>query len=91
MSSKVTLVSTKFESVTGTTFGFRLYDDYGQTYCNNMDAAEWSVMDDMKLLNFALENITDESDKILDNLKDMSEGITINGNYYDYEEIEQYL
>jgi|CXWL01.1.fsa_nt_gi hypothetical protein len=91
MSAKVNLVATEFKSYLGVTYGFRLYDDYGQTYANNIDAAEWSVLDDMKLLQFALENTNENSDSIFDNVRDMGEGITINGNYYDHEEIQQYL
>lgn len=38
MSNRVTLIRTTFKDITGESKGYRLYDDYAQTYFNTLDS-----------------------------------------------------
>ena len=87
----ITLVSTTFLNKDGEkSFGFRLYDEYGQTYCNcwgpDFSLPE-SFANDMETLKQAL--LCDQQD-----VKDMlhavainRDGIFVDDQWYDWDEI----
>lgn len=87
------LVATKFDRyVTGTvTFGFCLYDEYGQYYDNNMES---KCEDDLDLLEWAIQNHSPKNcanDDISNALRDIQEeesDIEINGEVYTWDQIK---
>ena len=78
--SKITVESTQFTNVSGeVTYGVRVYDDYGQDYCN---LAEAMITDDMQTYAFAKEMGVKGIEFAEDN------GAMINGTWYDADELE---
>ena len=91
MSNQVTLMATTFTQPASTvpdTHGFRMYDSYSKTYDNN---SESPIMDDIELLQYALSVEDEIVTGMIDHLKSMEKGMTINGVWYDYDEIKVYL
>lgn len=90
MSNPVTLVATTFNAhVCGTvTHGFRIYDNEGQSYDNN---SESPISDDLELLDYALTVDSPDVQAIFDFLKENESGITINNQYYDWDEIKDHF
>jgi hypothetical protein len=91
MSNRVNLVSTKFVNTKqgNATYGFRMYDDEEQEYDNT-----WSMIpeDDLDVFKKVLE----ESDNLgvmamLDFLDSNKEGIYIDSNWYEWEQIEHFF
>ena len=71
-------------------YGYRIYDDYGQSYNNRLN--EDQIKNDMVLLEQVCHNLEDTvAAGIIDCMIEDNYGITINGNYYDYEEIKDQL
>lgn len=87
MSSKVILQGTSFVSVNGgTTYGFRLYDEYAKVYDNN---SETLIEDDLELLKYAASvEDTDGTQAILNFVFEQETGMEINGTWYDWDEIK---
>ena len=91
--SKLCLVATKFENIAqgDVSYGFRMYDDYMTAYDNLMKAPE---LDDLKLLEYALNTYVKGSSSdgeicgALLYLKESENGIEINGEWYDWEQIK---
>ena len=81
------LVATEFKNtVEGTsTFGFRLYDSYGKTYGNGSSVP---IEGDLALLEYALTDMDEETKLAFDNIKEMQNGLNINGTWYDWDEIK---
>jgi hypothetical protein len=91
MSSPVTLVATTFTPTSAplsNTYGFRIYDGYSQRYDNNAKAP---ITDDMKLLEYARSIHCDDIKAMLDFVKEEHTGMEINCQWYDYDEIKDYL
>ena len=83
----MTLTSTEFKNLSdGTsTFGFRLYDEYGKTYDNLLDKP---IEGDVALLLYALDC---GDPAVVTELKDNHtawDGLTINGTWYDAIELD---
>jgi hypothetical protein len=94
MSNTTCLVATKFTNIAQEneeSYGFRLYDNYGQNYDN---LAEGPITDDLELLKWAIENhppCASNDDDIADALGDVksnASGMEINGKWYDWDEIK---
>ena len=88
MSNRVNLVSTKFVNVKENceTFGFRMYDDNVQTYDNTWD---FIPDDDLDVLTKVILNSnTDLVEEMLDYIHSNEIGISIDGEWYDWEQIE---
>lgn len=87
MSNKTSLVRTKFTDLaTGEeTFGFRIYCDYSNGYCNIFKNKPDD--DDLDFLAMAVEMANGETKNIFENLKN-GFGINIDGIWYDYDEIQ---
>lgn len=89
MSNFISLVSCKFTDTDGAeTYGFRIYDDYSKDYDNNSGSL---ITDDLNLLEYAVSVVTDQGRSIIEWLKIEQCGITINGTYFEYEQIKQLL
>jgi hypothetical protein len=89
MSSNTTLEATTFEPLRGAkTYGFRMYDDYSKTYDNNSSSL---IVDDMELLEYAIGCGDSEVTGMIEFLSENEQGMTINGTWYDYEEIKIYF
>ena len=90
MSNSINLVATTFVAhaqETKDTHGFRYYDDYCKGYCNQ---AEAPIEDDLELLAYAIEVGPDYDalSALLDHVASGEHGVTINGQYYDWDEIK---
>lgn len=87
MSNPVTLVATTFDShVCGTkTHGFRIHDNEAQCYDNN---SESPISDDLELLDYALTVDNPDIKALLDFVKEHEKGMTINSQYYEWDEIK---
>ena len=87
---KVTLVATTFEAtVCGTkTYGFCIYDEYGQFYDNT---SETPIIDDMDLLCFAKENDSSDIKCLFDFIQENTTDMTINNTHYYWDEIKKYF
>jgi uncharacterized protein YbaR (Trm112 family) len=90
MSNQITIEATKFVNVKGDgeTLGFRMYDDYGQTYCNTLESIP---DDDLDLLRLVLDNTDDISAAMFEHIKDNESDICINGEYYGWKTIKPIL
>lgn len=89
MSNSVNLVATKFVSATGEeTFGFRMYDNYGDVYDN---LAESLITDEIELLEYAKNADYREVRDMLDSVVENETGMNINGVWYDWDEIKANL
>jgi hypothetical protein len=88
MSNHVMLTATTFinHAEGGTkTYGYRLYDDYGQTYNNTLE----KIDDDLELLAAVVRD--EPAGYMFDYMNENKRGLSINGTWYDYEEIEHLI
>ena len=87
--NRPTLLSTTFVDMSvETSYGYRLFDDYGQTYCN---IGSYLIEDDLELLQFAMENSDDYSRTLFKFLIEDQKGLNINNSWYDFDEIKHIL
>lgn len=88
MSNTLNIVATEFRNRHSeeSTYGFRIYDDYGQTYCNLLTEEEFKS-DDLDLFQIVLENLDDTSRSMIDGVKELSEGVYINGSFYENKDL----
>ncbi|UCG02539.1 MAG: hypothetical protein JSW11_00815 [Candidatus Heimdallarchaeota archaeon] len=81
----VTIQPTEFKNVrTGEiTYGFRMYDDHGQTYDNT-----WETIpdDDMEVLSLIMESSDKETEEMIDDT--IGTGLYIGNEWYPWKEIE---
>jgi hypothetical protein len=86
----ITLTATTFDShVEGIkTYGFRIYDENNKVYDNNSKSP---IVDDIDLLEYALTVDDYEIKAMLSHIKENEKGMTINSQYYDWEEIKEYF
>ena len=87
MSNRVTLQRTVFNNY-GTeekTFGFRLYDDFGQTYGNMMAEKDLELKDEAFFNKVCNENAGDNADVMIDWA--LEHGIYIDDNWYEGKEL----
>ena len=88
MSNKVNLVTTEFRDFSGTSKGFRIYNDDCQAYDN---ASEILIEEDMELLRYAFLNhigIDDDISSMLKSVIEREDGIVINGTTYTWDQIK---
>jgi hypothetical protein len=90
MSDTLTLEPTEFTNLrTGhKTLGWRAYDDYGNTYNNTLESIPDS---DLELLDLALDADNEVFSAMLDSLVANEGGMTISGEFYDWEQIKPHL
>lgn len=97
MSNRVTLQRTVFQNVRqdGTeaekSFGYRMYDDYGQTYDNTLEAEQVQVSDE-ELLRYVRDNGNEMTDEMISFLRDSDgHGLYIDDNWHDWEWVKKAL
>jgi len=91
MSNAVCLEACEFVNpVTGNaTKGYRIYDDYGQSYNNTLETVSH---DDLEMLQQVLaEDIDEVTAGMLDYIRENLSGMNINDEYYEWEQIEDIL
>lgn len=90
--NKVNIEPTKFINTrTGSeTYGYRAYDDEGQTYCNTF--VDPPADDDLDFLEQVMENSPDEIlQGMLDFVLESESGLYIGGEFYPHEEIKDII
>ena len=88
MSNRMEIVRTKFTDIKSgeESFGARIFDDYSCSYLNTLDTIP---DDDMVLLQDLIDyDIFTEG---FDHIREEKKGLTIDGVWYDYEEIHEFL
>ena len=88
MSSRLNIVSTKFENVKSgsITYGVRVFDDYSNSYDNcweNIPENDFDVL--RKLLK---EGCSDNIADMLEFVKEHKQGVCIDEQWYDWDEIK---
>ena len=88
MSNPLTIEPTEFVNVRNRqekTFGVRVYDNYDQSYDNT-----WDLIpdDDMEILEKVIANNNEQMQAMLDYVKENECGISIGGEWYDWDEIK---
>jgi hypothetical protein len=98
MSNPLTATLTKFigydeDGNEQISFGFRIYDDYQHQYGNLMTEEEFNQIKNgngIDLLVFMLENYpNDPVSEMIEATLSVEKGMTLNGNYYDYEAVKE--
>lgn len=86
MSNRVTLQTTVFQNYKEDTksFGYRMYDDYGQTYCNTLEEKDLNKTP-LKFLAFIKDKLDEAGDAMMEHA--LEHGMYINGSWYENEEI----
>ena len=93
MSNRVTLTATQFKNVKSDdepTYGYRMYDDAGQAYCN-IFTKEDVQKDDLDFLKLVWENAGSDEGSMFDFMRQYEKGIFINGSWYDWDEVKDIL
>lgn len=85
MSNVINIEFTEFKDQHGSSFGYRIFDNYGSAYNNTYETME-DVRSEWHKDNFW--EILDQHDEFEDAL-DSCSSICFNGVYYDPEEIQQ--
>ena len=89
MSNQITLTATEFNSKNGeTTYGFRMYDDAYAAYVNTLTKEE-AFGPDLQLLFLATEADDPDVRMMLDFAT--NEGILINNNFYDGDQVREII
>ena len=87
MSNLVTIEPTQFTNTRSgeSTFGFRAYDDYGQTYGNIFESIP---DDDLEFLTLVAKDPDDILSGMLDSVRENEKGIKVGETFYEYDEIK---
>lgn len=88
MSNRAVLEPTKFISVRSgrESYGYRFYDDYAGTYCNNLDSIP---EDDLEFLKLVMESGLDEVGRgIMDFIIEEEHGVYIGDTWYEWDKIK---
>lgn len=92
--SKATLDLCTFTTPSGTTYGVKAYDDYAKAYDNLMEKEQYDQImavdettRDQLTLDYAMGSDDAEMQGLLEAYKDGEEGISVNGTYYDPDEL----
>jgi len=85
--NRVTIQPTIFENHPqgDKTYGYRIYDDYGQTYYNSWESM---LTDDMEILQNVMDYGDDIAQDILSFLFENGKGLYIGDTWYNFEEIQ---
>jgi len=92
MSNRVTIQPTEFKNIGGneSTFGVRVYDDYGQSYDNTWGLLILKDMpkNDMEILKRVLDSDDEVVKAMMDFVEENKNGIYIGDMWYDWDEIK---
>jgi len=93
MSNQVSLTRTKFVNLVDNTetFGYRIYDDYDCSYNNFYCQDDLHIKDDLLFLETILDSLDKTAAAIIDFVIEMGSGITIDGNYYEFNSLKEIL
>jgi hypothetical protein len=85
--NKVTIQPTIFENhPQGTkTFGYRMYDDYGQTYLNTWESIP---DDDIDILTMIIDSEDEIEVAMINHLLDRCQGLFIGDEWYEWDQIK---
>lgn len=87
MANTVVLDACKYTLKDGdVSYGYKMYDDYYMGYDNNAEA-EIMELSDFDLIKVAIDNPCQVSDDLFSYMKEEKEGITVNGTYYEWDEV----
>jgi hypothetical protein len=89
MGNQVNFVRTTFIDHNGTSYGFRVYDDYDCTYHNAFPAE--LPEDPQELLTVIIEHADLIVQGIVDSLFENMKGASIDGQWFDWEVLEPML
>lgn len=67
------------------TYGYRMYDDYGQTYCNLWESIP---DDDLEIVRLALEDGDDIAQSMFGFILEHGYGLYIGGEWYGWDKIK---
>ena len=86
-----------FKTMGDTSYGIKVYDDYDKGYDNLMEKKQFTKLQkaikkdkasgDMDVLDYANECGDEKIKEMIDSVKDDQKGITINDDYYDWDEL----
>ena len=84
MSNRATIQRTVFTDYNdhNQTFGYRMYDDEGQTYCNTMEAEDLNLNDE-EFVKKASENFDDMASEIF--AFALEKGILVDDNWHTFD------
>ncbi len=85
--NRITLQPTIFVNhpVGDRTYGYRMYDDHGQTYCNAWDSIP---DDDLDLLQQVMDYGDQIAQDMIWSMSEQGNGLYIGGTWYSWDEIE---
>jgi hypothetical protein len=85
--NRITLQPTIFENHPqgDKTYGYRIYDNHGQTYCNTWESIP---DDDVEILSMIMEDGDDIAQDILSFMHEQGSGLYIGDEWYDWDEIK---
>lgn len=91
MSNSVVIEPTRFVSARSgeVTFGYRAYDDYAGTYCNNLPSIP---DDDLEFLRAVVDNGIDETlAGLISYCRETEKGLCIGDTFYDWDSVKDIL
>jgi hypothetical protein len=90
MSNLVEVKRTKFTNLDGSaeTYGYRIYDNYGASYCNLFFKEDELPKDDFELIKYIQEYNDEVVDAMLQYIEDDQEGISIDDEFYEWKDIK---
>jgi hypothetical protein len=94
MSNTATIIKTKFtnldepESENSTSYGWRIFDNYGKGYANIFTLEELPE-DDLEFLKFVVKNTDDDDGGVLAGVIESETGIEVNGTWFDWDQIKE--
>ena len=97
MSNRVVIQPTKFvnileggsESANGYTYGVRVYDDYGNSYCNTWDSIPETDLEVLKKVCVEMDD--DQTSAMITHVIEEEKGLYIGDNWYDWDEIKEVI
>jgi len=91
MSNQITIRPTEFRNIrTGdVTFGYRMYDNYGQTYDNCIFNTKDDIPDDdLELVKMVKDNPNDVAGAMFDYIQENQGDIWVDDEWYEWEKIK---
>ena len=70
-------------------FGYRLYDEYSQSYDNTLDETIFKLEPLDFLRDTVFRDNSDNVEAIFDNIRENQKGIYIDDNWFDWDEIQE--
>lgn len=89
MGNRISILRTKFVNLCDqdSSIGYRMFDDYDQTYCNIFGPG-LDLPEGLDLLKWILKNGDEKSQAMLDFVRESEAGIYIDSDWYAWDEIK---